>query len=128
MIRFNWKTILKATKGKSGDVLLVVHILTYGIRPRNYRDPLYKYYGKDWSGFSFLINPEAIFEKRPQYTDKEWAEYVGVASYRNLNLYLEAGITTLDLNHLPMDEDIIKQNRLLKIEDNKIHFRFEEVN
>jgi hypothetical protein len=127
VIRFNWKKILEATKGKENEILLIVHSLTYNLTPKNYRDPLYKYFGKDWSGFSFLVNPEAVFINRPQFSDREWVEYVAVASYRNLNAYYDSRKTTIDLLHLPVSEDAINNNRLLKIEDNKVHFRFEEV-
>ena len=126
MVRYDWKKILKVTKGSIVDILLVVHTLTYNLTPKNYRDPLYKYWNKDWSGNSFLITPEAIFEKRPQFSDREWAEYIAVASYRNLNSYNENRKTTLDLLHNPVPEIIIKNNRLLKIEDGVIHFRFEK--
>jgi len=94
MVRYNWKKILKVTEGSIVDILLIVHTLTYNLTPKNYRDPLYKYWNKDWSGNSFLITPEAIFEKRPQFSDREWAEYIAVASYRNLNSYYENRKTT----------------------------------
>ena len=127
MIRYDWKKMVKATKGSSKGILAIIHILTYSMPPRNYYDPVYKYWGKDWAGMSFLINPQTIFEKRPEFSDKEWAEYIGVASYRNINSYYKSKKTTLDLNHIPMGEDIIKQNRLLKIENDTVHFRFEEI-
>ena len=119
--------MVKATKGSSKGILAIIHILTYSMPPRNYYDPVYKYWGKNWAGMSFLINPQTIFEKRPEFSDKEWAEYIGVASYRNINSYYKSKKTTIDLNHLPMGEDIIKQNRLLKLENDTVHFRFEEI-
>ena len=73
-----------------------------------------------------MITPEAIFEKSPQFSDREWAEYIAVASYRNLNSYYENRKTTLDLLHNPVPEVIINNNRLLKIENGVIHFRFEK--
>ena len=35
--------------------------------------------------------------------------------------------TTLDLFHFHGKEDIIEKNRLLWIEDDRIHFKFEEI-
>jgi hypothetical protein len=35
--------------------------------------------------------------------------------------------TTLDLLHFTGDEDSIKNNRLLRIENDRIHFLFEEI-
>ena len=127
MIQYNWIKIKEATNGISTEVLLVIHTLTYNLTPKNYRDPLYKYWNKNWFGFSFLVNPEAIFEHRPEYSEREWIEYITLASYRNVNLFNDNGETTLDLKHSPVREDIIKNNRLLKVENNKIRFRYEEV-
>ena len=35
--------------------------------------------------------------------------------------------TTLDLLHFTGDEDSIKNNRLLRVENDRIHFLFEEI-
>jgi hypothetical protein len=60
------------------------------------------------------------------YSDKEVAEYAGVASFRNYHNYVNSKDTTLDLLECPISEDIIKANRLLKIKEGRIHFMFEE--
>ena len=54
-------------------------------------------------------------------------QYAGVASFRNYNNYVRTKDTTLDLIMYPLDESIIENNRLLWIEDDKIHFKFEEI-
>jgi hypothetical protein len=63
---------------------------------------------------------------RAQNSNKEVAEYVGIASFRNYHEYVKNLDTTLDLIFCKVNEDIIKQNRLLDIRDGFIHFKFEE--
>ena len=70
---------------------------------------------------------QALFIQRNLYSDREIVEYAGVASFRNYNNYVRTKDTTLDLIMYPLDESIIENNRLLWIEDDKIHFKFEEI-
>ena len=76
------------------------------------------------------LDPEGYMELTTDFAfkcfDKEVAEYAGVASYRNYHEYKKSGDTTLDLLYLPVSEDIINNNRLLKLRGDKIHFLFEE--
>ena len=55
-----------------------------------------------------------------------WLHYVHLASFRNLSIYLETKDATLDLLHSPVEEETIKNNSLLNIEDGRIHFLFEK--
>ena len=55
MIRYNWKKILRESKGKVSDLMLIVWYVTYNYPPTSKRDRLFKFYGKDYSGDSFLI-------------------------------------------------------------------------
>ena len=126
MIKYNWAKILKVTEGDSNSIVLIVHMLTYPRVPTSYRDPTYKYYGQSFEGFSFLINPEKLLTKRSKYTNREVAEYVAVASYRNYLEYNKTGDTRLHLIDFPLFEEIINNNRLLHMEDGTIHFKFEE--
>jgi len=48
-------------------------------------------------------------------SDKEVAEYAGVASFRNYHEYLKTKDTTLDFLMSPISEEIITKNRLLEI-------------
>ena len=126
MIKYNWEKILKVTEGDSNSIVLIVHMLTYPKVPSNYRDPTYKYYGQSFEGFSFLLNPEKLLTERLKYTNKEAAEYVAVASYRNYLEYMKTGDAKLHLIDFPLFEEIINNNRLLHMEDGTIHFKFEE--
>ena len=126
MIKYNWAKILKVTEGDSNSIVLIVHMLTYPKVPSNYRDPTYKYYGQSFEGFSFLLNPEKLLTERLKYTNREAAEYVAVASYRNYLEYNKTGDTRLHLIDFPLFEEIINNNRLLHMENGTIRFKFEE--
>ena len=126
MIKYNWAKILKVTEGDSNSIVLIVHMLTYPRVPSSYRDPTYKYYGQSFEGFSFLLNPEKLLTERLNYTNREAAEYVAVASYRNYLEYNKTGDTKLHLIDFPLFEEIINNNRLLHMENGTIHFKFEE--
>ena len=126
MIYFDWKKILEATNGNVADIITIIRIITYRITPKNYYDKTFKFYEKNFHGSSFLVNPKELLEKGRTYSDKEVAEYVGVASFRNSYEYTKTKDTTLDLIFCQVSEDTINQNRLLEIRDGKIHFKYEE--
>jgi hypothetical protein len=104
----------------------VLRIITFKITPKNYYDKTFKFYEKNFHGSSFLLNPKDLLEKGRAFSDKEVAEYVGVASFRNSYEYAKTKDTTLDLIFCQVNEDIITKNRLLDIRDGKIHFKYEE--
>ena len=127
MIRYNWKKILKDSKSKVSDILLITWYITYDYPPTSKRDRLFKFYGKDYSGDSFLIYPEGIYKYRKSDSDSEWAAYIGIASYRSYNEYLLSKKLTIEVERVPKRlQPIILKNRLLKIENGEIHFRYEK--
>jgi len=126
MIYFDWKKILETTHGNVGDIIQVLRIITLKKIPKNYYDKTFRFYEKSFHGSSFLVNPVALLEKGRAFSDKEVAEYVGVASFRNYYEYAKTKDTTLDLLYCKVNEDIINQNRLLELRDGIIHFKYEE--
>ena len=94
--------------------------------PKNYYDKTFRFYEKNFHGSSFLVNPVALLEKGRAFSDKEVAEYVGVASFRNSFEYAKTKDTTLDFLMSPISEEIITKNRLLELKDGRVHFLFEE--
>jgi hypothetical protein len=128
MIFYNWKKIKRESKGKVGDIVTILYILTYRKEPPiNRKDRRFKFWTKSFHGDSFLVNPEPLFIQRNRYSDTEIAQYAGIASLRNHFDYRSKKDTTLDFLHYTGKEDIITNNRLLWIEDDRIHFKFEEV-
>ena len=126
MIYFDWKKIIETTHGNVGDIIQVLRIITLKKIPKNYYDKTFRFYEKSFHGSSFLVNPVALLEKGRAFSDKEVAEYVGVASFRNYYEYAKTKDTTLDLLYCKVNEDIINQNRLLELRDGIIHFKYEE--
>ena len=126
MIYFDWKKILEATNGNVGDIITILRIITFKITPKNYYDKTFKFYEKNFHGSSFLLNPKDLLEKGRAFSDKEVAEYVGVASFRNSYEYVKTKDTTLDLIFCQVSEDIITKNRLLEIRNGRVHFKYEE--
>ena len=126
MLLYNWDKIVKISKGNVGDIITILRIITYKIQPKNYYDKTFKFYKYRFGGNSFLTNPKDLMEIGRSYSDKEVAEYAGVASFRNYHNYVNSKDTTLGLLECPISEDIIKANRLLEIKEGRIHFLFEE--
>jgi len=127
MLLYNWKKIQKESNGNVKDILTILHILTYKLPPVNRHDRIYKFWQKSFHGHSFLVNPEPLFIQRRRYSDSEIAQYAGIASLRNYYEYQNTKDTTLDLFLFTGNQDIIENNRLLWIEDDSIHFKFEEI-
>ena len=127
MIFYNWKKILKESNGSVSDILTILDILTFRKLPVNRKDRRFKFWQKSFHGESYLLQPEALFIQRARYSDKEIAQYAGIASLRSLFAYNSTKDTTLDLLHYNGKQDIINNNRLLWIENDRIHFKFEEI-
>ena len=126
MIKYNWEKIFREAKGDSVSILTIIHLLTYKRIPASRKDKTFKYFGKSFLGDSFLLNPRQLLAERKNYSNKEAAEYIAVASYRNYFNYNKTGETTLELIHLPVETTIVNRNRLLRIENGLVHFLFED--
>ena len=127
MIKYNWEKIQQATNNEAGQIMLIIHMLTHNIKiANNFKDPVYKYVGQSFEGYSFLVNPKKLLVERKNYTNRECAEYVGVASYRNYMEYQRTGDTTLQLIDLPFLAEIFDNNRLLTMKDGVLYFKFED--
>jgi hypothetical protein len=126
MLLYDWKKILRQSGGSSKRILTILKAITQQELPRHVYDPVYKYYYTDFSGNSFLIHPEQLLIHRYEWRDKELADYIGLASFRNTGEYKATGKRTLDLAHSPMGKDAINNNRLLRIDRDEIHFLYED--
>jgi|TARA_A200000159_G_scaffold144608_1_gene149672 hypothetical protein len=127
MLLYDWKKIKKESNGNVKDIMTILHILTYKLPPVNRHDRIFKFWQKSFHGDSFLVNPEPLFIQRRRYSDSEIAQYAGIASLRNYYEYQKTKDTTLDFLYFGK-EDIIESNRLLWLEGDRIHFKFEEIN
>ena len=126
MLLYSWKKVLRQAGHSSKQIILVFETMLKKSMPRNRFDPTYRYYDKDFTGHSFLLHPDYLLSHRNKYKDKEIADYIGLASFRNLGEYKATGKLTLDLAHSPIGQDIINNNRLLRIDRGEIHFLYED--
>jgi hypothetical protein len=127
MILFNWAKIYAWSKGRPAKIIDIIEYMTYKKIPLNKQDPILSYAEIKWSGKSFLVNPELLLNHKKDYKEKELAQYVGIAGFRNLSDFIVLGKTTLDLAQCPVRKDTIINNRLLTIENDKIYLKWEEV-
>lgn len=128
MLLYDWKKIFEISEGIPSDCVLILRMMVEGLIPRNKKDPIYKYYTKDFKGSSFLVHPDVLLFNRYKHTNIEIAQYMALASIRSLAEYYAYGKTTLDLLHISMDKSLFDNNSLLYIDDDDfIHFLYEEV-
>lgn len=126
MITYSWQRIYRKTGGSSKRIVLVLKALVSNSLPKNRFDPLYNYYYSDFSGDSFLLDATSLSTNAFRYKPKEVAQYIALASFRNLAYYKATKDASLDLFHSPVDEDTINNNRLLCIHNGRIYFYYEE--
>jgi hypothetical protein len=126
MTLFNWKKIVKDTGGKTKDILAIMHWLTFKQVPQSKNDILFRYFERNYAGDSFLVNAESLFFKKHNYDIAEIMQYFSLASYRSFAKYVHGRTVTLDFFHVEVEEDAIDNNRLLTLEDDLIHFKYED--
>ena len=128
MIRYDWNKVCKASDRESARIMDIIEYITDKRIPANQYDMTTKYMqATDWSGDSFILNPEPLIEHRDDYSDKDLAEYVGLASFRNLAEYLTTKQKSLPVQNSPVRVETFKDNKLLSVENDHIHFCWEEV-
>jgi hypothetical protein len=88
--------------------------------PKNHRQQTYK----NLSGNSFLLNVVPLFTDSTDIAYK--AQYIRLAGRRDYTSYKFYNITYLDLSFFQdINLELIKHNPLLKIDSNKIYFKYE---
>lgn len=127
MLLYDWKKIFDCAEGIPSDIVLIVRVMSEGLIPKNRYDNIYKYYTKDFRGHSFLAHDDVLLFNRYKHPSSEVAQYIALASLRSLAEYYAHGTTTLNLLHCPVDRELFNNNSLLRIEDDTLHFIYEEV-
>ena len=122
MLFFNLAQLQLAANGNS--TTLVKELERYYL----YRNKkLNGYYLQKYSlfgGTSFLINEKELFNDSS--LDVYKAQYIILAGKRDLNLYKEYKVATLDLSFFPdLQVEKIKNNPLLDIKQQQIKFKYE---
>ena len=127
IILYDWGKIRTQSKGKLGDILVIFDMIVFKRKPRSHRDSRLRFYGKDFSGDSFMLDPESLLRYKNVYTLREIVQYILLCSYRSYSEYKLYGTIYLDSIKSPLQPQILQQNRLLQMDGNKIRFLFEEL-
>ena len=128
MFLFDWPKILVASSGKTREIFRIFKMLVEKQIPKNYRDPIYKYSQKDFSGESFMLHPDILLYHSYKYHFSEIAQYIALCSYRTTGAYLATGEVSLDVVFVPTEiTKLLEYNRLLYVKNDCLHFLYEEV-
>jgi hypothetical protein len=127
MLLYDWGKIFKSAKGNPSECILIFKMLTEGLIPKNKKDPLYKYYTKDFVGSSYIAHPEVLLYNRYKHTNTEIGQYLAIASIRSLAEYYASGKTWIDLLQVDVNPKLFENNSLLYVENDELHFLYEEV-
>lgn len=126
ILLYNWERILRHAGTSSQRVNTIFRAMMMERPPYSRKDPRFKYCCIDFQGLSFLSDPHRLLANMYKYRPLEIANYIGLASFRNLGEYKATGKITLDLPCSPLGEAAIIKNRLLRVENNQIHFLLED--
>ena len=120
MLFFNWINLVKESKG---DPLSVVDLL------KRFKENRIIKYGlrNKLKGYSFLLHPSLILEDKT--TDILYIyQYLLLAARRDYSNYKLYGARTLPLSYYPdIDLSSISHNPLLKVINNELYFKYEEL-
>ena len=127
MLFYDWKKMFEASEGSPLAIFVILKMLVTNAVPINKYDNIYKYAMKSFVGESFLLHPDVLMHNAYKHDYREIAQYIALASMRPYADYLATGTITLDLLQCEVDRELFNDNSLLRIEDNKVHFLYEEV-
>ena len=130
MLLYDWRKIYKKSGGNVVEIFCIFEMLVKKSIPLYRGDKLYKYSKVDFNGLSFLVHPDILLYNSYKHSYKDIAAYIATASFRSLADYAATQTTTLELLHIPFADFLvenIKTNSLLRIEDDLVHFLYEEV-
>lgn len=127
MLLYNWPKIYSVAQGDPKEIFRIFKMLTKGELPKNNYDPIYIYSAIDFTGQSFLLHPDVLLFNAFRYSRRDIAVYLALAALRPLAMYLANRVITLDLLQSPVDpRKELDDDRLLVVEDGKIHFLYEK--
>lgn len=130
MFLFDWPKIYDASKGNVVEIVRIFRMIVEKQIPKNKYDPIYRYSQKNFSGISFMLHPDVLLYHSFKYKYREIAQYISLCALRSSADFISTQDPSLDVILLPgLDpEKIIENNRLLIIDEDKVYFRYEEVN
>ena len=130
MFLFDWPKIYDASKGNVVEIVRIFRMIVEKQIPKNKYDPIFRYSQKDFSGINFMLHPDVLLYHSFKYKYREIAQYIGLCALRSAADFLSTQDPSLERVLMPglSPERIIENNRLLQIDDDRVYFRYEEVN
>ena len=127
MLFYDWKKIFETSQGSPSAMFIIFKMMQEDAIPANKFDRIYKYASKTFTGESFLVHPDVLLYNSYKHSYREIAQYLAVASMRPYADYLVTGDTTLDLLQCEIEQEFFEDNSLLRVDNDKVHFLYEEV-
>jgi len=130
MFLFDWVKIYDASQGNVVEIVRIFRMIVEKQIPKNKYDPIYRYSQKDFSGISFMLHPDVLLYHSFKYKYREVAQYISLCALRSSADFISTQDPSLDVVLMPglSPEKIIENNRLLEIDEDRVYFRYEEVN
>lgn len=123
---YNWSKISVAAKNEPIEIFRIFKMIVKGEIPNSIGDPIYKYSAIDFSGASFLKNPEMLLYNAYKYSYKDITRYLAIASVRPYAEYLVRGTLTLLLSEAPVDpREYFDSPELITVKNGVLHFLYE---
>jgi len=127
MLLYDWNKIFEISEGNTYVIFIIFRMLTCKLVPENKYDPIYEFSKKNFHGESFMVHPDILLFNAYKYEYREIAQYLALCSLRPIADYQATGKIDLDTWRVDLDHELITDNRLLRFEEDRIHFIHEEV-
>ena len=127
MLLFDWTKVYDKAEGNISICNQIMEMIITKRIPKNKFDPLYKYSKVNFIGRNFLIHPDILLFNTYKYSQRDVSIYYALSALRSISDYKATKKITLDLIRLPVELETINENKLLRIEKDYIHFKYEEV-
>lgn len=116
LITYNFKEIYNKSKGNLNKLIR----LLYEIDEGKYKSLRYR--------SSYILNFRPLVENRDKATENEILVYLHLTSLRSIHDYMTTKRTDLDLKLAAVyyKPELLKQNRLLIIENETVKFKYEK--
>ena len=130
MFLFDWPKIYDASKGNVVEIVRIFRMIVEKQIPKNKYDPIFRYSQKDFSGISFMLHPDVLLYHSFKYKYREVAQYISLCALRSAADFISTQDPSLEMVLMPglSPKKIIEDNRLLQIDEDRVYFRYEEVN
>ena len=117
----------EVSEGNPFTIFLICRMMVGKLVHDNRYDKIYQLSKQNFSGESFMLHPDILIFNAYKYEYTDIAQYIGLCSLRPYVDYQATGKIHLDLLSVDIDQELFNENRLLRIEDDIVHFKYEEV-